>query len=157
MRIAAGVLLIIVALANLFGGLAYAGLGGLAGVVGSNIEEGGEQIQGNDDPDAQQAGEGIAEAGDDLQKAGGMIALWGVFLILLGGMNIAGAVMLFSGKNAQFALIVGVVEVIADLGTMGYFQTFIFSGIGLIAGVLTILAAKEMASPPPADLDAEPV
>ncbi len=99
MRVAAGVLLIIAAVINLFASLGYLGCGaattGLSSVSESVIEasliEDGAMTQ----EEAREA----AELTNNMKGAGGMLMGMGVFLLVSVGILIAGAVFLFQAKR----------------------------------------------------------
>lgn len=122
MRVAAGVLLIIAAVFNLFAGLAYLGGGGLAAGVGSMDEFGGEAT--------------------GLVAGGAMLMAVGVFLLVSVGILIAGAVFLFQQKKPGFALAAGVMAIAAEVFGILLSSFGIMNILGLVAGVLAIIAAK---------------
>ena len=141
MNIAAGVLLIIAAILNFIGGCGYAIGGAVAGGVGemgseiaTGLEEAGE---GTDTGSAE-----IAEGSQDLKATGAGLALWGYALWVIAGLMIAGAVFLFMKSKAGFVLVIGVLALVAEIGGILITTFGIMNVVGLIAGALTILAAR---------------
>lgn len=141
MNIAAGVLLIIAAILNFIGGCGYAIGGAVAGGVG---EMGSEFATG-----LEEAGEGadtgsaeIEESSEDLKATGAGLQLWGYALWVIAGLMIAGAVFLFMKSKAGFVLVTGVLALVAEIGGIVITTFGIMNVVGLIAGVLTILAAR---------------
>jgi hypothetical protein len=129
MRIAGGVLIIIVAVMDLLAGVGYAGFGAVVGVGATAAAKAAKE---HGDADAQKSIEKGEKAG---QIAGGMLAAFGFYLLALCGLGIACAVVLFMKKAATFALIVAILQLIAEgIGC------FIFSSIG-ITNIFSIIAA----------------
>lgn len=149
MRVAAGVLLIIAAVINLFASLGYLGGGaattGLSSVSESAIEasliEDGAMTQ----EEAQEA----AELTSNMKGAGGMLMGMGVFLLVSVGILIAGAVFLFQSKKAKFAMAAGIMALAAEGLGMAITSFGVMNLIGLVAGVLTIIAARSYMSQAP--------
>ena len=142
MRIAAGVLLIITAIFNLIGGAGY----GLAGGAGAVANEAMEQ-QAND-PNAaamtEEQKKALAEAKEVTENAG-LLGIFGIFLLVVGGLQIAGGVVLFMQKAANFALIVAVLGIIGELGGI-FLTTFGLTNIvGLVACALALVASRQYA------------
>ena len=146
MRVAAGVLLIIAAVINLFAALGYLGGGaattGLSGISESAIEasliEDGELTQ----EEAREA----AELTSNMKGAGGMLMGMGVFLLVSVGILIAGAVFLFQGKKAKFAMGAGIMALAAEGLGIAITSFGVMNLIGLVAGVLAIIAARSYSS-----------
>ena len=122
MRIAAGVMLIIAAVLNLFASIGYLGFGGAMTGVGSMDEMGAD--------------------GATLVAGGGMLMAMGLFLLVSVGILIAGAVFLFQQKKPGFALGAGVMAILAEVFGILITAFGIMNIIGLVAGVLAIIAAK---------------
>jgi hypothetical protein len=147
MRVAAGVLLILAAVINLFASLGYLGGGaattGLGGVSESVIEatliEGGDMTA----EEARVAADGSSSG---IKGAGGMLMAMGVFLLVSVGILIAGAVFLFQGKNPKFAIAAGVMALVGEGLGMALTTFGVMNLIGLVAGVLTIIAARSYSS-----------
>ena len=153
MRIAAGVLLIIAAVINLFASLGY--LGGGAITTGfSNVSETVIESSMTESDSGFTAAEATEIAGG-MQAAGGMLMAMGVFLLVSVGVLIAGAVFLFQSKQAKFAMAAGLMAIAAELLGIGLTSFGIMNLIGLVAGVLTIFAVRSYPSDAP-DPDPEP-
>ena len=149
MRVAAGVLLIIAALINLFASLGYLGGGaattGLSSVSESVIEasliEDGAMTQ----EEAREA----AELTNNMKGAGGMLMGMGVFLLVSVGILIAGAVFLFQSKKAKFVMAAGIMALAAEGLGIAITSFGVMNLIGLVAGVLAIIAARSYSSQAP--------
>ena len=149
MRVAAGVLLIIAAVINLFASLGYLGGGaattGLSSVSESVIEasliEDGAMTQ----EEAREA----AELTNNMKGAGGMLMGMGVFLLVSVGILIAGAVFLFQSKKAKFAMGAGIMALAAEGLGIAIISFGVMNLIGLVAGVLAIIAARSYSSQAP--------
>ncbi len=113
-----------------------------------------EQMR-NDGKDTTELQAALAETPSKLRIGAGMAKTFGVFLLALFGMGIAAGVVLFMGKAATFALLVGVLQVIAD-GLSAFFWSHIgvTNLIGIGAGVLVIVAAISIKGRSPATLPA---
>ena len=149
MRVAAGVLLIIAAFINLFASLGYLGGGaattGLSSISESAIEasliEGGEMTQ-------EEASE-AAGLTSNMKGAGGMLMGMGVFLLVSVGILIAGAVFLFQSKKAKFVMGAGIMALVAEGLGIAIISFGVMNLIGLVAGVLAIIAARSYSSQVP--------
>ena len=152
MRIAAGVLLIIAAVFNLFASLGYLGGGaataGLSGLSETSIES--SMLE-----DGSMTAEEMAAAEEfssNMKGAGGILLAMGVFLLVSVGILIAGAVFLFQAKKAKFAMGAGVMALLAEVFGILITSFGIMNAVGLVAGVLTIIAANsysnKVAEPP---------
>jgi hypothetical protein len=141
MRIAAGVLLIIASVFELLAGITWTFFGGVT-ATGSNIVEQAIQkaAETSKDPKAQEAAAKLGQVGTAL---GGGIMIYGLFLLVVFGLDIAGAVMLFREKGANFALVVGILQLLACVASLVIFTgAFILVCIpGILAGIFTIIAA----------------
>jgi hypothetical protein len=150
MRIAAGVILIIAAIVNIIGGAGYV-LGGAvtstAGHVGSEAAK-------------ESAKEGVKDkelekASDKAKKTGGAWMAFGLFLFVLVGLQIAGAVVLFMSKAKIFVFIVAGLSILAEIIGMVnvgfvFWQLFGLAG-GILAGVAAVLyKPKDTPQPLPA-------
>jgi len=141
MRIAAGVLIIIASVFDLVAGIGYAFVGGAASVGSDIVQQAAKQAaQKSNDPAAQQA---AAKVGQTMTAIGGGIMFFGLFLLVMFALNIAAAVVLFQQKAAMFALIVGILEIVACIiGLVLWGGINIITTIpGLVAGVFVIIAA----------------
>ena len=144
MRIAAGVLLIIAAVINLFASLGY--LGG--GAITSGFSNVGETVieSSMTESDSGFTAAEATEIAGGMQAAGGMLMAMGVFLLVSVGVLIAGAVFLFQSKQAKFAMAAGLMAIAAELLGIGLTSFGIMNLIGLVAGVLTIFAVRSYPS-----------
>ena len=143
MRIAAGVLLILVALLNGCAGAGVTILGGAASAIGAAAEEAAENTT-TTTTEGAEAAAGVEDAANELQSAGGMIMLLGVSLLVLFGLQIAASVCLFTSKAAKFIIIVGVLGIIVPI-------LFMLVGDGsavplLASAAISGLAASSMVS-----------
>lgn len=156
MRVAAGVLLIITAVINLFASLGYLGGGAVSSGLGSMSESAIESSMLEADPTmTQEEVDEAVEMTDSLQGAGGMLMGMGVFLLVSVGVLIAGAVFLFQAKQAKFAMAAGIMALVGE-GLGIAISTFgIMNVIGIVAGILTIIAVRSYPSASSSD-DAEP-
>ena len=147
MRIAAGVLILIAAVMDLLGGAGYLILGGVAAAGGqvADAVNKAQQIQFKDMPAKQ------AQAATDTLKFAGSIGLaFGAFLWVLTGLAIACGVVLFREKAAVFALIVGVLQLMAEGVPLATFGFNPFQIPGIVAGILVIVAAVSYPKKQPA-------
>jgi len=154
MRIAAGVLLIIAAVINLFASLGYLGGGAVTtglGDIGESAIEAAMLADGDMTAEERAA---AAEFADGMTGSGGLLMAMGVFLLISVGILIAGAVFLFQSKQAQFALVAGIVALVAEVLGMALTSFGIMNLIGLVAGVLTIIAARSYMSQAPEPTEA---
>ncbi len=135
MRIAAGVLLIIVAVLNLFAGFTYLAGGALVGgatAVGADMAA---------EANAANQAE-VAEAVNQGFLAGGALGLFGIFLLVLTGLLITAAVFLFRSTKAKFIFVVAALAILGEL--IGAYLTSdlgITNIFGLVAGALAFYAA----------------
>jgi len=147
MRIAAGVILIIAAVINLFASFGYLAGGALiggAGKLGSMVAE-AEKKQGRELTDDQK--KSMAELENATSKVGasaGALMGFGIFLLVTVGTSIAGAVCLFRSKAAKFVIVASglalAAEVIGSL-IIGFGPGKI---LGLVGGILGILGARSI-------------
>ena len=124
MRIAAGVLLIIAALFNGCVGAGLTILGGAAAVVGEAAEQAAENAPAGSTqvtiPGAQPGEqvtlttnpEEMAAAAAEAQEAGGLMLIFGGYLVVLFGLEIAAAVLLFIRKAPGFVLVTGILGLV---------------------------------------------
>lgn len=146
MRIAAGVLLILVSLGNGCLGAGVTILGGATAVVGEGVNEYANAAEGSG-LDAAQAAEARA-AGEAVTQVGGMLALLGVGLLVLFGLQLAAAICLFVSKAAKFIMVVGGLGIIVPL--LFHFsaepenQNLIITLVAVAISALAIFAAVQM-------------
>lgn len=129
MRIAAGVLLIIVAVINLIAGGGYL----LGGAVASGVGEASSQTA--TEASEQQDAEKAKTAGTTLKAFGG-------FLFLVTGLQIAGAVMLFKRKARMFVLVTAILTLAAEAGGIGLLRFGVLNVPGIVAGIFALLGAR---------------
>jgi hypothetical protein len=143
MRIAAGVLIIIVAILDLLSGFGYAFVGGATAGLGTAASQIAQK-----DPAVKEAQTAATAA----RATGGALALFGFFLLAMAGLTIACGVVLFMGKAATFALVIGVLQILAEL--IGLFLTMgaaiVWQIPGIVAGILVIIAALSYRGKPAA-------
>lgn len=150
MRIAAGVLLIIASLFNGcagFGYLAGGAIVGGAGVLGEEVQK--EMKKGLEEDAAKaespeeaaaaaEAAALIADAEDDLdqaKKAGAGLLVFGVFLFVMLGLQIAGGVVCFTQKAPVFIMVVAALTILTEgIG-------FAITGFNPVANILGVVAA----------------
>ena len=146
MRIAAGVLLILVSLVNGCLGAGVTILGGGASVISEAADETIEAEEGEELTSEQEASLAEAqEAADEIGSAGGMLVLIGVAFLALFGLQLAAAICLFIAKAAMFVMVVGGLGVAVGIWgmTSGGFDV-LFVLISVSASVLAIVAARMM-------------
>lgn len=156
MRIAVGVLLIV---ASLFHGCAGAGLtilGGATSVVGEAANEAMEQEQqraamavaeGDEAAQAQaiQNAAEIEAAAETVSQAGGLLAVFGIFLLVLFGLEIAAAVCLFISKAPMFILVVGALGLaLPIIGLVAGGEINVMTIAPVVISVLAIVAALSL-------------
>src|SRR4051794_36126545 len=108
MRVAAGVILIIAAVINLFAAIGYLASGALVGGAGklTNMVAEESKKQGRElTEDQKQQFAQINEASGKMGGSAGALMGFGVFLFVTVGTSIAGAVCLFRRKAAKFIMI----------------------------------------------------
>ena len=155
MRIAAGVLLIVVALIDLVGGLGYVVGGGVAAIA---AKRGGDSLTQAYDVEARKQGKEMspAEKADAAKVLGaattsaGLLAGFGAFLLVVVGLSIAGAVQLFRSKGARFVMVAAALVVVAEI-IGAVIWGFGYRNVpGLVAAVFAVLGARSMMTPKPA-------
>lgn len=137
MRVAAGVLLIIMSLINGLAGLGYVGIGGLAAVGGGAANEVAHEIA-KDGSDASE----LKAAGKDLRNAGTGLMAMGAFLIALLGLQIAAAVFLFTQKRATFIMVVAGLGLAAEFAGITLTSFGILNIFGIVVALFAFLGAK---------------
>lgn len=136
MRIAAGVLLLVAAGLNLFGGLTWTVLGGVGAAAGAAADKSAKDIE---DKDIKKAAK---ESGSEAKSFAGKFLPYGVFLLVLTGLEIAAAVMLFKAIKPTFIMVTGVLEIIADgTGIALIGGGYVSPTIGAVAAIFAIIAA----------------
>ena len=150
MRVAAGVLILVVAVMNLVGGCGYTVGGGLMGGGAGMLEEAAGELSkaAEESGDVEAAAELGAFDGSEAKSTGGKLMLWGVLLLILAGLQIAAGVQLFRAKGAVLIYIAAGLEILGDGVTMYLAETYLWAGLGLIAAIMAILSAKEFSAVP---------
>ena len=153
MRVAAGVILIIAAIFNLVASLGYMA-GGAATTGMSNMADSAYvQNQNMTDEEKAKMDEGLEEFRNEVGSSGIGLMAFGVFLLVSVGILIAGAVFLFQDKKPQFIMVAGIIAIVAEVIGILITAFGVTNIIGLVGGLLAIIAAKSMsgaATPPPA-------
>ena len=140
MKIAAGVLILVMAAMNLVGGCGAVFVGGIMGGIGGGVGELANNPEFAGNPD-------MAEAGTGLLAIGGSVLLIGVVMLVLGGLEIAAGVQLFRSKGATFIIVVAGIELAKSLLSFaGGFEPLLL--IGVVAGILAIMGAKAISAVP---------
>jgi len=145
MRTAAGVILIIAAVFNLVAGLTYLGGGALTQGLSQASVIAEREAGDNMDADAKAA---MNKMQNEVGNTGMGLMAFGVFLLVSVGILIAGAVFLFQNKKAQFILIAGGMAILAEVIGIFISSFGLTNLLGLIGGILAILAAKTMGTGP---------
>ncbi len=168
MRIATGVLLILVSLVNGCAGAGIAFVGAVASGGSELLDHAAEDARrkagGELDPEKEaelaKAQADMDKVSDEIGDTGGLLMLIGFALLVLFGLQIAAAVCLFATKAAKFIMGVGALGLVVGL-------LFMFAGdanvfiplISIAVSALAIVAGKGMAAetttgasapPPPA-------
>ena len=78
-----------------------------------------------------------------------MLMGMGVFLLVSVGILIAGAVFLFQSKNPKFATAAGVMALVGEGLGIAITSFGVMNLIGLVAGVLAIIAARSYSEQSP--------
>jgi hypothetical protein len=133
------------AVANLFGGFAYSVGGGAMGFGGEYVEQASQQTaMDSQDEETRQAAEDAGRAAGAAKSMGGMLMFFGIFLLVLGGLEIAAAVLLFMAKNAMFVNVAAVLQIVASAISMGTMSVGIFNSLGIIVAILAFLGARSI-------------
>lgn len=145
MRIAAGVLLIIVGIMNGLAGFGYAAVGGASAVAQDAAKEAAKNPANTEMTDEQK--KALTEVAAANVNSGGLATL-GIFLLVMLGLQIAGAVTLFMSKAAMFVLIVGVLGLAAEAaGPLAFGVAFgVTNIVGVVASLLAIIASRGYAN-----------
>jgi hypothetical protein len=161
MRIAAGVLILIVAVMDLLAGAGYLFVGSAASGGGGALQEAINQEATRKGASAAdvKAAQDVANA---IQDKGPMLKAFGAFLLVLGLSGIGAGVVLFMKKALSFAMGVGVLQIIADIIAIAMWGVFglgnilgVLAGIFVIAGVM--MTKKAMANPAPVGAPGRPM
>src|SRR5690242_13644060 len=119
MRIAAGIVLIIAAVINVFAALGYLGGGALSSAGGANALSKALQEETNKPGQQLTAEQSAAMAkikqATDNAPSGNVLMGFGAFLVLTIVTSIAGAVCLFRGKAATFIIVAALMAAGAEI------------------------------------------
>ena len=140
MRVAAGVILIIAAIFNLVASLGYLAGGAATSGVANMTDSAYMQSQ---DLTAEEKAE-IERVKDEIGGSGVGFLAFGVFLLVSVGILIAGAVFLFQDKKPQFIMVAGGMAILAEVIGILITTFGVTNILGLVGGVLAIIAAKSM-------------
>jgi len=149
MRIAAGVLLIIAAVINLFAGFTYLAGGAVIGGAGklSAMVAEQEKKQGREMTDQEKKSfEQLDTAKSQLPVSAGAMMGVGAFLFITVGTSIAGAVCLFRRKAAKFIMIASGRALAAEVMGIAIVKFGFLNIFGLVGGILGILGARSIMS-----------
>jgi hypothetical protein len=149
MRIAAGIILILAGLFNgcaavgyVSGGAVTAGTGMLVGAVGKELQKNGADVSPADQTQLQQGATRVT-------TAGGGLMVFGLFLFVMLGLQIATGVVLFVERARIFAIVVGGLGLIAEAVGISLIGVGWGNAPGLLGCVLCIVAAARYAQPLP--------
>ena len=147
MRVAAGVLLIVAAALNLFGGLGYLVGGGLASGSGAFMNKVADEMEAStaSDPNAPKIDRTeMNEATGKIAAAGGLLMAFGLYLLVACGVMITGAVYLFKGKAATFIFVAAAMAIIAEAAGMGITGFGPMKLPGIVAGIFAVIGAMDI-------------
>jgi hypothetical protein len=173
MRVAAGVLLIIAAVINLFAGILYVGGGAMVG--GANkftaMAAEAQRKKGRDLTDEQkeefaQLNEAQRQTETDPKAARVVRAMmgYGSFLLVTVGTSIAGAVCLFRRRAPKVIVATAAVLLLAEaigcvaagvlLGRTALVMKIFSSSLGILGGIFALVGARQVsfANAPPVDM-----
>ncbi len=164
MRVAAGVLLILCFIINGIAGLGYVLGGAVVGAVGQATEEVGTETSKTADDDKKAAdkakdvdtkktkkeiaadekktADDLKDEGKKAKQTGGLIALFGLFLVALCITELVLAILLFMNKHVVvFGWIVAVLGIGAEVGGAALIKFGAMNIPGLVAALLVIIWA----------------
>ncbi len=151
MRVAAGVILIIAAVFNLLASLGY--LAGGAVTSGAADLTEAAYMQGAELTDQEK--KDIENIKNEIGGSGVGFLAFGVFLLVSVGILIAGAVFLFQDKKPQFIMVAGGMAILAEVIGILITNFGVTNIVGLVGGVLAIIAAKSMSNGVVSPVEAE--
>ena len=143
MRIAAGIVLIIAAVINIFAALGYLGGGALSSAGGSAFSKALQEEAAKSGRSADEAA-ALAKIQQATDKApsGSVLMGFGAFLALTVATSIAGAVCLFRGKAGKFIMIAAVLAAGAEIGGILITRFGLTNIAGLAGAALALLSAR---------------
>lgn len=149
MRVVAGGVLLIAACVNwyasagyLLGGLLMAGVSVGAGSLGGEII--GELASQQGQAVVSEFSAGIDQMAGPAMMVGGGLVFFGVFLLVACGLMLAGAIFLLRGRRPKFVVAAAVVALVAEVSGILIASFGMTNLVGLLAGVLALLAAKQL-------------
>jgi hypothetical protein len=161
MRVAAGVLLIIAAIINLGAGLTFLGSGAAVGSMGklASMAEKSSQEQGrelSEEQKAQLAEANQASKDPEVGKAARVAMAYGLFQLITVGTSIAGAVCLFRRRSPKVIVVAAALLLLAEaigcvtagvmFGPKVIVMKLLFSAVGIIAGIFSLVGARQVAA-----------
>jgi len=148
MRIAAGIVLIIAAVINVFAALGYLGGGALSSAGGTSALSKALQEEANKSGQQLTAEQSAAMAkikqATDNAPSGNVLMGFGAFLVLTIATSIAGAVCLFRGKAAKFIIVAALLAAGAEIGGILITRFGAANILGLVGAVLALLSARSI-------------
>jgi hypothetical protein len=158
MRIAGGVLLIIVAVINLAVGIGYLTGGAIAGGAGKlgasmtqlaeeNARKSGREMSAEEKAQIAQSQAQLAQLSEQAGSKAGMLMGFGAFLLITVGTSIAGAVQLFRRKGATFIMVAAVLVLVAEIIGAVVLKFGVMNIPGIVAAVLAFLGARSIGKP----------
>lgn len=143
MRTAAGVILIVLAVINLFSSLFYFGLGGAGKLTAMAAEQ--SQREGYEvPPDRQRSAEMLQNAPRQLGTTASALLGLGVLLLVTVGTSIAAAVCLFRRRAVKFIVAAAVLALAAEVLDMVLVRFGWGNAPGLIATIFALLGARSI-------------
>ena len=145
MKTAAGILLLLAAMFNLFGALGYLGGGamtaGMSSVTRYAVEEAARDGRA-EMSDADRAA--MNETMDQATGWGGLLLGMGALLLVSVCVLVAGAVFLFKGTQWKFIIGAGVLSIAVEILGIGMTVFGPTNLVGIVGGVLAIIAAVQI-------------
>ncbi|MFP6901547.1 MAG: hypothetical protein VCA36_11425 [Opitutales bacterium] len=128
------------------GGCTYAVGGALAGGAANMMDEAAKGVGDIEGEEAAAVDAELQDGADSVKATGAGLTFFGYSLFVIAGIMIAGSVFLFQKKKAGFVLLTGVLAIGAEVGGILIIQFGVMNVIGLVAGVLAIIASRSFPS-----------
>ena len=144
MRVAAGVILILAAIIDLFAGIGYMTVGAVAanaGKVEKAIEKNVRENGGINAADQRTIDKFDTTQKTKVEKEGGGLLLFGIFLLVTVGTSIAAAVLLFMQRRPTFIIVAGSLAILGEVVGILLIKFGVANVFGLIGGLFAIIAA----------------
>ncbi len=158
MRVAAGVILILAAIIDLFAGIGYMTVGAVAanaGKVEKAIEKNVRENGGFNAADRRAIDKFDTTQKTKVEKEGGGLLLFGIFLLVTVGTSIAAAVLLFMQRRPAFIIVAGSMAILGEVVGILLIKFGVANVFGLVGGLFAIIAAVGIMNanrvPPTAD------